>query len=152
MARALGIFGSIDANRGDPQNGWDTDQFPNSAEELTLAMLEIIRAGGFSRGGFNFDAKVRRQSIDAADLFHGHIGGIDTIAQALAKADAIMTDGKLDSFRTGRYAGWQQELGLAIHSPSASLASVADLAVDRALSPNPRSGRQEWLEALVNRF
>lgn len=87
MARALGILGSIDANRGDHQNGWDTDQFPNSVEELTLAMLELIRAGGFTDGGFNFDAKVRRQSIDAADLFHGHIGGIDTIAHALVKAD-----------------------------------------------------------------
>jgi hypothetical protein len=81
MARALGIFGSIDANRGDPQNGWDTDQFPNSVEELTLACIEIERAGGFTDGGFNFDAKVRRQSIDAADLFHGHIGGVDVIAR-----------------------------------------------------------------------
>ena len=92
MARALGILGSIDANRGDPQNGWDTDQFPNSVEEITLAMLEVLRAGGLGNGGWNFDAKVRRQSIDAADLFHGHIGGVDTIAHGLLRAAAIIED------------------------------------------------------------
>ena len=152
MARALGIFGSIDANRGDHQNGWDTDQFPNSVEELTLAMLEIIRAGGFTTGGFNFDAKVRRQSIDAVDLFHGHIGGIDTIALALVKAAAIIEDGRVDAFRAERYAGWKGELGKAIHKGDATLASIADLATERDLQPQPRSGRQEWLENMMNRF
>ena len=152
MARALGIFGSIDANRGDHQNGWDTDQFPNSVEELTLAMLEIIRTGGFTTGGFNFDAKVRRQSIDAADLFHGHIGGIDTIAHALIKAEAIIADGRVDAFRRDRYAGWQGELGKSIHAPGASLAQVADLALSRNLTPQPKYGRQEWLENMINRF
>jgi xylose isomerase len=152
MARALGIFGSIDANRGDHQNGWDTDQFPNSVEELTLAMVEIIRAGGFTDGGFNFDAKVRRQSIDAVDLFHGHIGGIDTIAQALIKAAALIEDGRLDAFRAERYAGWQGELGRAIHAKDATLAGIADRAVADSLAPKPRSGRQEWLENLYNRF
>ena len=152
MARALGVFGSIDANRGDHQNGWDTDQFPNSAEELTLAMLEIIRAGGFTTGGFNFDAKVRRQSIDAADLFHGHIGGIDTLAHALVKAEAIIADGQVDAFRKARYAGWDDEIGRTIHAPGASLAAIADMAAERNLAPQPRSGRQEWLENMVNRF
>ncbi|HEX7856178.1 MAG TPA: xylose isomerase [Sphingobium sp.] len=152
MARALGIFGSIDANRGDHQNGWDTDQFPNSVEELTLAVLEIVRAGGFTNGGFNFDSKVRRQSIDAADLFHGHIGGVDTVAHALVKAAAIIEDGKLAAFRAERYAGWRGALGDAIHGQDATLASVADLAVSRDLVPQPKSGRQEWLENLVNRF
>ena len=152
MARALGIFGSIDANRGDPQNGWDTDQFPNSVEELTLAMLEIIRAGGFTTGGFNFDAKVRRQSIDAADLFHGHIGGIDVIARALLRAEAIIADGQLDGFRSQRYAGWQGDLGQAIHGEGATLAGIADHAVASGAAPQPQSGRQEWLENLVNRF
>ena len=152
ISRALGIFGSIDANRGDPQNGWDTDQFPNSVEELTLAMIEIIRAGGFTDGGFNFDAKVRRQSVDAADLFHGHIGGIDVIAHALVKAEAIINDGQLDAFRAQRYAGWQSELGQAIHAPSASLASIADMAIKGNLAPEQKSGRQEWLENLINRF
>ena len=151
MARALGIFGSIDANRGDHQNGWDTDQFPNSVEELTLALLEIVRAGGFTTGGFNFDAKVRRQSIDAADLFHGHIGGIDTVARGLIHAAAIIEQGQLDAFRQERYAGWQGELGTAIHAPDATLASIADLAAARDLAPQPRSGKQEWCENLINR-
>ncbi|WP_298191217.1 xylose isomerase [Novosphingobium sp.] len=150
MAGALGIFGSIDANRGDPQNGWDTDQFPNSVEELTLACIEIERAGGFTTGGFNFDAKVRRQSVDAEDLFHGHIGGVDVIAKALLRAEAVIADGQLDAFRAERYAGWQGELGQTIKS--ASLAEIADLAVARDLSPKPVSGRQEWLENLLNRF
>ena len=152
MARALGIFGSIDANRGDHQNGWDTDQFPNSGEEMTLAMLEVIRAGGFTTGGFNFDSKVRRQSIDAIDLFHGHIGGIDSVAKGLLKAAAIIEDAQLDDFRRERYAGWRSEFGRAIHATDATLASIADLAVARALAPQPRSGRQEWCESLLNRF
>lgn len=152
MARALGIFGSIDANRGDHQNGWDTDQFPNSVEELTLAMLEIERAGGFTTGGFNFDAKVRRQSIDAADLFHGHIGGIDTIAHALVTAEAVIADGQIDGFRNDRYAGWGGALGKAIHDPGMSLTSIADLVIERDLAPQPKSGRQEWLENTINRF
>ena len=152
VANAYGVFGSIDANRGDYQNGWDTDQFPNSVEELTRAMLEILRGGGFTTGGFNFDAKVRRQSVDAADLFHGHIGGIDTVAHALLKAAAIIEDGRVDAFRAARYAGWDGELGHTIHADGATLASIADLAIERQLDPQPRSGRQEWLENLLNRF
>jgi xylose isomerase len=150
MARALGIFGSIDANRGDPQNGWDTDQFPNSVEEWTLAMLEVLRAGGFANGGLNFDAKVRRQSVDAADLFHGHIGGVDTIAQSLLRAAAIIEDGRLDGFRAARYAGWEGELGQFIHAPGTTLASIADRAVQQGLDPKGTSGRQEWCENILN--
>ncbi|MFY8196265.1 xylose isomerase [Novosphingobium sp. B1] len=150
MAGALGVFGSIDANRGDPQNGWDTDQFPNSVEELTLACIEIERAGGFTDGGFNFDAKVRRQSVDAADLFHGHIGGVDVIAKALLRAEAIIADGRIDAFRAERYAGWNGELGATIRQ--SSLAEIADLAVAQNLKPAPVSGRQEWLENMLNRF
>jgi xylose isomerase len=149
-ATAFGIFGSIDANRGDPQNGWDTDQFPNSVEELTLAMIELIRAGGFTTGGFNFDAKVRRQSVDAADLVHGHIGAIDVVARGLLRAAAIIEDGRLDAFKRDRYVGWGGELGHA--AGTGSLAEIADLAVERDLSPQPKSGRQEWLENLINRF
>ena len=151
MARALGIFGSVDANRGDPQNGWDTDQFPNSVEEWTLAMLEFLRADGFTTGGFNFDAKVRRQSIDAADLFHGHVGGIDTIAQGLLNAAAIIEDGTLEKFRQQRYAGWQGELGRAIHADGATLESIANHAIEANRAPQPQSGRQEWCENVVNR-
>lgn len=151
MANALGIFGSIDANRGDHQNGWDTDQFPNSTEELTLALLEIVRAGGFKTGGFNFDAKVRRQSVDAVDLFHGHIGGIDTVAHALLKAEAIVNEGRLDKFRSDRYGNWNGSLGRAIQADGASLEAIAEMAVQNILAPQPASGRQEWLENLVNR-
>jgi len=150
MARALGILGSVDANRGDPQNGWDTDQFPNSVEEMTLAMLEILRAGGFTTGGFNFDAKVRRQSIDAADLFHGHIGGIDTLARSLLRAAQIIEDGRLEDFRTQRYAGWSNILGKSFHAPDASLTSIAQHAIESNHEPERRSGRQEWCENLLS--
>jgi xylose isomerase len=150
MANALGIFGSIDANRGDHQNGWDTDQFPNSVEELTIAMVEIIRAGGFTTGGFNFDSKVRRQSVDAADLFYGHIGGIDVIAKALLNAAALIEDGRVDQIRADRYAGWGGELGQKV--TSGSLADIADLTVSQNLDPQPKSGQQERLENLFNRF
>ena len=150
MAGALGIFGSIDANRGDHQNGWDTDQFPNSVEELTLAMVEIIRAGGFTTGGFNFDAKVRRQSVDAVDLVHGHIGGIDTVARGLLGAAALIEDGRVDAIRAERYAGWDGDFGRQV--ASLDLAGIADLAEQMAIDPRPRSGRQERIENLVNRF
>jgi len=149
-AHTFGIFGSIDANRGDPQNGWDTDQFPNSAEELTVALVELLRGGGFTTGGFNFDAKVRRQSTDTADLLHGHIGGVDTVARGLIAAAAIIEDGRLDAFRRDRYAAWDGALGGEI--AGLDLAGIADLAAERALDPQPRSGRQEWLENLVNRI
>jgi xylose isomerase len=149
-AAALGIFGSIDANRGDHQNGWDTDQFPNSVEELTVAMIEVIRAGGFTTGGFNFDSKVRRQSMDPVDLFYGHIGGIDTVARGLLNAAAIIEDGRIDALRKQRYAGWDGSLGKEI--ASLDLAGIADLAETRALDPKPVSGRQERLENLINRF
>ncbi|WP_420139553.1 xylose isomerase [Sphingomonas sp.] len=150
MANALGIFGSIDANRGDHQNGWDTDQFPNSVEEMTLAMLEVIRAGGFTDGGFNFDSKVRRQSVDAADLFYGHVGAIDVIAKGLLNAAALVEDGRLDAFKKARYAGWDGEVGKV--ATSGSLAEVADLALSKNLNPQPKSGGQERLENLINRF
>ncbi len=150
MAGALGIFGSIDANRGDHQNGWDTDQFPNSVEELTLAMVEILRAGGFTTGGFNFDAKVRRQSMDAVDLFYGHIGGIDTVARGLLNAAALIEDGRLDGIKAERYAGWDGDFGRQV--ATLDLAGIADLAAEKALDPRPRSGRQERVENLINRF
>jgi xylose isomerase len=150
MANALGIFGSIDANRGDHQNGWDTDQFPNSVEEMTLAMLEVFRSGGFTDGGFNFDSKVRRQSVDPADLFYGHVGAIDVIAKGLLNAAALIEDGRLDAFKKARYAGWDGEIGQT--ASTGSLADVADLAIAKNLNPQPKSGGQERLENLINRF
>lgn len=149
-ANALGIFGSIDANRGDHQNGWDTDQFPNSVEELTLAMIEVLRAGGFTTGGFNFDSKVRRQSNDAVDLFYGHIGGIDTVAKGLLNAAAIIEDGRVDAMKAERYAGWDGAFGKQVQG--LDLAGIADLAVEKAVDPKHKSGRQERIENLINRF
>jgi xylose isomerase len=150
MASALGIFGSIDANRGDHQNGWDTDQFPNSVEEMTLAMVEVIRAGGFTTGGFNFDSKVRRQSMEPVDLFYGHIGGIDTVAKGLLNAAALIEDGRLDQIKAERYAGWEGDFAKSMSN--LDLAGIADLAESRAIDPKPRSGRQERIENIVNRF
>ncbi|UIJ46392.1 xylose isomerase [Sphingomonas cannabina] len=149
MAGALGIFGSIDANRGDPQNGWDTDQFPNSVEEMTLALVEVLRTGGFTTGGFNFDAKVRRQSVDPVDLVYGHVGGIDVVAKGLLNAARVIEDGRVDVIRRERYAGWDGELGRLVGTRD--LAGIADLAVERDLAPVPRSGRQERIENLINR-
>jgi xylose isomerase len=146
-----GIFGSIDANRGDAQNGWDTDQFPNSVEELSLVLLEVLRGGGFTTGGFNFDTKLRRQSLDRTDLFHGHIGGIDTLAQALLVAEALVADGELDRRRDARYAGWNQPLGRSIMAGEVDLEGLADMATTQDLDPRPVSGHQELLENTVNR-
>jgi xylose isomerase len=151
-AIALGVFGSIDANRGDPQNGWDTDQFPNSVEELTLVMYEILRHGGFTSGGFNFDTKVRRQSSDAVDLFHGHIGAIDALALALERAAAMIESDALAAFKAQRYAGWDEEFGKQILAGGYSLQGLAEEAARRDLRPAHVSGRQEQLENLVNRF
>lgn len=151
-AVSLGIFGSIDMNRGDPQNGWDTDQFPNSVPEIALAIYHILRGGGFTTGGFNFDAKVRRQSVDAEDLFYAHIGGIDVLARGLLAAAAMIEDGRLARFVEQRYAAWNEPFGRGLLAEGQSLAAIADDAVRRGLDPRPRSGRQEYLENLVNRF
>jgi xylose isomerase len=148
-AAANGMLGSIDANRGDYQNGWDTDQFPNSVDELSLALFEILRAGGLVQGGFNFDAKLRRQSMDRTDLFHAHIGGIDTLARALLVAADMVERGTLDAMREARYAGWSGELGQAILSGDETLETLYG-AVMSGVDPRPVSGRQELLENVVN--
>ena len=150
-AAALGILGSVDANRGDYQNGWDTDQFPNSVDELILPCYEIIRAGGFDTGGFNFDTKLRRQSIDMEDLFYGHIGAMDAIALAFIKAAELHRCGDLQSALEQRYSGWGETLGEEIMAGQISLQQLSDWAVSHNLKPRPRSGRQEYLENIVNR-
>jgi xylose isomerase len=150
-ARAFGIFGSIDINRGDPRNGWDTDQFPNNAQELVPALVHLVEDGGFKTGGFNFDAKLRRQSVDPADLYLAHIGGIDTIARALLAAADVVVDGQLERLRAERYEGWNSELGRKITSGALNLASLADLATQQGLDPKPRSGRQELAESIIAR-
>jgi xylose isomerase len=146
-----GIFGSIDANRGDAQNGWDTDQFPNSVEEMSLVMYEILKAGGFTTGGFNFDTKLRRQSMDRLDLFHGHIGGIDTIARSLLVAAQLIEDGDLEAARGARYSGWEGELGSRIMDGTFDLETLEARVAEGEFDPAPVSGRQEDLENLINR-
>jgi xylose isomerase len=146
-----GIFGSIDANRGDAQNGWDTDQFPNSVEEMSLVMYEIVRSGGFKTGGFNFDTKLRRQSSSRADLFHGHIGAMDTLAQSLLVAAQLIEDGTLEMARSARYEGWSMGLGAEILDGQTTLSDLEQRVTDGSIDPTPVSGSQEDLENLINR-
>ena len=150
-AIALDIFGSLDANRGDPQLGWDTDQFPNSVEENTLVMYEILKSGGFTTGGLNFDAKIRRQSIDKYDVFHGHIGAIDTMALSLKCAAKMIEDKRLNQKVTERYADWDKNLGKDILQGNMSLQEIAQYSLVNNLQPKARSGAQEQLENIVNK-
>jgi xylose isomerase len=150
-ALAYGIFGSIDINRGDPRNGWDTDQFPNNAQELVPAFVALIEGGGFGAGGFNFDAKLRRQSVDPADLYLAHIGGMDTLARALLAAADVIAERKLADLKRTRYQGWDGELGQRIESGKLDLAALADLAAASDFQPAAHSGRQELAESLIAR-
>ena len=150
MARELGIFGSIDINRNDYQSGWDTDQFPNNVPEMALAFYEVLRAGGFTTGGTNFDAKLRRQSLDAEDLILAHVGGMDACARGLKAAAKMLEDGKLEAARDARYAGWESAAGKALLN--SDLESIAQKVIAGNIDPEPRSGRQERLENLVNRY
>ncbi|HKE72917.1 MAG TPA: xylose isomerase, partial [Acidimicrobiales bacterium] len=147
-AVAAGIFGSVDANAGDDRLGWDVDRFPVSVEQMALGMLEVLRSGGFTTGGLNFDAKLRRQSIDRTDLFHGHIGGMDTMARALLVAASVSDE--LDANRERRYAGWEGALGRSILDGSTTLSALHERAFDRG-EPGRVSGGQERLENLVAR-
>lgn len=149
-AAALGIFGSIDMNRNDYQSGWDTDQFPNNHAEKALAFYEILRAGGYTTGGTNFDAKVRRQSLDAEDLVLAHVGGMDTCARALRAAAYMFEDGPLEAARNARYAGWEREGAKAMLAQP--LEVIAQAVEDNNINPKPRSGRQERLENLWNHY
>jgi xylose isomerase len=151
-ALELGIFGSIDMNRGDMQCGWDTDQFPNNIPETALALYLILKGGGFTTGGLNFDAKVRRQSIDPEDMFHGHIGGMDVSARALLIAEKMLQDDQLNQLVAQRYAGWGTPFGQDILSGRMSLDDVAAHVVARNTDTAPVSGRQERLENLLNSY
>jgi xylose isomerase len=152
LAGGLGILGSVDANRNDLQSGWDTDQFPNNPGEMALAFYHILKAGGLGNGGFNFDAKVRRQSLDPADLLHGHAGGLDILARGLKGAAALIEDGTYDKAIEARYAGWQTPEAQAMLNGQRSLADIAARVERDNINPQPRSGQQEYLENLVNRF
>jgi len=151
LARALGILGSIDINRGDDLLGWDTDQFAMNVGELAVVFHEILKGGGFATGGLNFDAKVRRQSIDADDLIHAHVGSMDSCARAFLAAADMLDAAVLTAPLAERYAGWADPEGCAILAGERSLADLAERALG-GLDPQPRSGRQEYLESLVNRY
>lgn len=150
LAASLGILGSIDMNRNDYQSGWDTDQFPNSVPEVALAYYEVLKAGGFKTGGTNFDSKLRRQSLDAEDLVLGHVGGMDVCAAGLKAAAAMLEDGTLEAMREARYAGWDSAEGKALLD--GSLEAAFDRVMGEGINPEPKSGKQERLENLVNRF
>jgi xylose isomerase len=148
-AYALGIMGSLDINRGDPRSGWDTDQFPNNAQDLSVAFLSILENGGLGTGGCNFDAKLRRQSIDINDLYIAHITGIDTLARAVLSAESVIKQKKLATLKAARYAGWETPFGKEIAEGKYTLAQLADVAVKKGLDPEPVSGKQELFESIV---
>ena len=148
VANAFGVLGSLDINRGDSLLGWDTDQFPNDVPQLTLALYEVIKGGGLTTGGLNFDAKIRRQSIEPDDLLHAHVGGIDICAKAFLQAAKLYEEGVLAGLVKDRYAGWDKPDHAA---RGATLEEIAAAAESRNLAPQPRSGRQEMLENIVSR-
>lgn len=150
LAAAEGMLGSIDMNRNDYQSGWDTDQFPNNVPEVALAYYHILKAGGFTTGGTNFDAKIRRQSIDPEDLIEAHVGGMDICARGLRAAAAMLADGGLEEALAERYAGWKTAGAKAMLD--SDLGSIAARVLADGVNPEPRSGRQERLENYVNRF
>lgn len=151
VAADAGMLGSIDANRGDYQNGWDTDQFPNNLYELVESMLVILEAGGFKSGGVNFDAKTRRNSTDLEDIFYAHIGGMDTFARSLLIAQAILDDGEYTRLRNERYASFNSGKGKQFEQGKLSLDALKHLACKNG-EPQQRSGKQEYMENLISRF
>lgn len=151
VAADTGTLGSIDANRGDYQNGWDTDQFPNNINELVESMLIIGEAGGFKGGGINFDAKIRRNSTDAADLFYAHIGGMDIFAKALIVAEEILSKSDYSKIRKERYASFDSGKGRDFEEGKLSLEDLRNYAAENG-EPATTSGKQEYLENLINRF
>jgi len=150
-AADAGLLGSMDANRGDYQNGWDTDQFPNDINELTEAMLIILEAGGFKGGGINFDAKIRRNSTDSEDLFHAHIGGMDTFARALITADAILQKSDYKKIRKQRYASFDTGKGKEFEEGKLTLEDLRTYAIENG-EPAVKSGKQEYMENIINRY
>ena len=152
VAIAANALGSIDANTGDPMLGWDTDQFPTSVYLTTECMLAILKMGGFKTGGVNFDAKVRRESYEPVDLFHAHIGGMDTFARGLKIAAAIRADGRLAEFVRNRYRSWDTGIGKKIESGKTSFKTLETYMLKKGEVTKNESGRQEFLENLINEF
>ncbi len=151
-AAALGLLGSIDMNRNDYQSGWDTDQFPNNVPEMAVAYYHILQAGGFTSGGTNFDAKLRRQSIEPDDLLIAHIGGMDCCARGLKAAAKMLEDGVLSGFVADRYSGWEGNEAKKMLNGDYSLEDIASYVEQSDVNPQPKSGRQEYLENVVNRY
>jgi xylose isomerase len=152
FAAAVGLLGSVDANRGDLLLGWDTDQFPTDLYDTTLAMLTILGVGGFTTGGLNFDAHVARESVDPEDLFHAHIGGMDAFARGLKAAAAIRADGWLEAFRRERYRSWEEGIGRSISDGKVGFAQLAEYMLEKG-NPEPNaSGRAEMLENRLNEY
>ena len=152
VAAAAGALGSVDANTGDVLLGWDTDQFPTDIYLTTQMMLTILKMGGFTTGGTNFDAKVRRESFEPVDLFYAHIAGMDTFARGLKIAAAIRKDGRLDEFVKNRYRSWDTGIGAKIEQGKAGFKDLEAYILEKGdIEPN-ESGRQEFLEALINEF
>ena len=152
VAGAAGALGSIDANTGDELLGWDTDQFPTNIYLTAYTMLSVLKYGGFKTGGVNFDAKVRRESFEPIDLFYAHIGGMDAFARGLKIAAAIRKDGRLDAFVKDRYSSWDKGIGAKVESGKASFKSLEEYALKKGNPPKNHSGRQEFLENLINEF
>jgi len=150
VARENGVFGSIDANQGDNLLGWDTDQFPTNVYDATLCMVEVLKAGGFTNGGLNFDAKVRRGSFTPEDIFYGYIAGVDTFAKGLLAADQLLKDGRIDKFVTERYSSYKSGIGKEIVSDKATLESLETYALKMGEVVTNISGRQEMLESILN--
>ncbi|MBQ5330487.1 MAG: xylose isomerase [Oscillospiraceae bacterium] len=151
VARENGVFGSIDANQGDVLLGWDTDQFPTNIYDATLCMYEVLKAGGFTNGGLNFDAKARRGSFTKEDIFLSYISGMDTFALGLKAADKIITDGRLDKFVADRYSSWNSGIGADIISGKATIQDVEKYALEKGeVTASLSSGRQESLESILN--
>lgn len=152
LANALGVFGSIDMNRNDYQSGWDTDQFPNNVPEMALAYYQVLAGGGFTTGGTNFDAKLRRQSLDPADLLIGHVGGMDCCARGLKAAAKMIEDKALSQPLANRYAGWDSAESQKMLRGEYSLEQIAARVESQDINPQPKSGQQELLENIVNRY
>ena len=151
-AIANNALGSIDINRGDTLLGWDTDQFPNNPLELLIPFYHIFSNGGFKQGGLNFDAKIRRQSIDPEDLFYAHIGGMDVAARSLIAVEKMINDKELFTYIQNRYKKWNQDLGKFIHSNEGNLESIANKVINENIEPEPKSGQQEYLENILNKY
>jgi xylose isomerase len=150
VARVNDVFGSIDANQGDLLLGWDTDQFPTNVYDTAMCMYEVIKAGGFTKGGLNFDAKTRRASFEGADIFHAYIAGMDAFALGLKIADGLISDGRIDKFVEGRYSSYKTGIGADIVQGKATMADLEKHALALGDVVDLKSGRQEYLENIVN--